>query len=81
MMKRQESLNGSTAATAMTPDQSQQYDLGHQAWHHGYGPEHCPLPISDPRRCAWIAGNVDADLEAGYREFWVTYTIGEIEND
>lgn len=51
----------------MTAEQSKFYDLGRQAQAAGYTTEACNLSIINPMRAWWVAGHIDAAIEAKAR--------------
>lgn len=54
---------------AMTPRESQMYDLGRQARRADFAAETCNLSTEDPSRAFWLAGWHDEDMESGVRVY------------
>jgi hypothetical protein len=52
----------------MTPIESQMYDLGRQARRAGFPIESCNLSLYDVKRCWWVAGYIDEDIETKARD-------------
>jgi len=47
----------------VNPVESQMYDLGRQARKAGFAIESCNLSFNDKKRCWWVAGFHDEDME------------------
>ena len=51
----------------MNQIESQMYDLGRQARRSGFPIESCNLSLYDAKRCWWVAGYIDEDIERKMR--------------